>query len=262
MSTIAFILMLAAGAETQDLPAEVLWDNNLAIDLQSLFPISPPGAGQLRWVDDIHVGPGGWLITNYDYNGFEQDGWLHSGFNEVYVASGASGAPSEFVMIRSGPHERIATGEMPFGRDGYDYRVRELRILLPPGAYWIGVRDAGGSGQGTSAIASSDGGSDGGCSPDYPEGSCTSNYFSTDSGHSWQPSPEFEHFAFLLQGVRAPGDFNGDDDVDLVDFAAFNNCVTGPGEAANISCRVFDFDNDEDVDFTDFQVMQIVFAWE
>ena len=163
-------------------------------------------------------------------------------------------APSSFQGEGWGEGSSRVLAHTASGRRGRSVSCRAIRIATGPAT--------GGSGQGGNYIATSDGGSDGGCPPDYPDGSCTTTYQSLDSGATWQFSVDEEHLAILVEGVRAPGDFSGDSDVDLNDFAAFDNCVTGPGETANVSCRVFDFDNDEDVDFTDFQVMQIVFAWE
>ncbi|MCK4660502.1 MAG: thrombospondin type 3 repeat-containing protein [Phycisphaerae bacterium] len=69
-------------------------------------------------------------------------------------------------------------------------------------------------------------------------------------------------------GTRVPdecellgsGDFDGDGDVDLDDYAALADCLAGPGampapplpECAGTCLRVFDFDTDGDVDLKDF----------
>ena len=57
-----------------------------------------------------------------------------------------------------------------------------------------------------------------------------------------------------------PGDDDGDGDVDLADFAAFNACVTGPGGLADTDCTPFDFDEDLDVDFADFGSFHLAFT--
>ncbi len=58
-----------------------------------------------------------------------------------------------------------------------------------------------------------------------------------------------------------PGDFDGDGDADLSDFAAFDGCATGPrGEPYTTGCEVFDFDFDLDVDFADLGVLQRAFT--
>jgi hypothetical protein len=48
------------------------------------------------------------------------------------------------------------------------------------------------------------------------------------------------------------GDFDGDEDVDLVDYAWFQRCFTGSGVTPTPECQVCDLDEDEDVDLTDF----------
>lgn len=53
-------------------------------------------------------------------------------------------------------------------------------------------------------------------------------------------------------------DFNGV--VDLADYAAFQECVSGPGVAPNVGCWLFDFDLDVDVDLDDFGAFQRAFA--
>jgi hypothetical protein len=52
------------------------------------------------------------------------------------------------------------------------------------------------------------------------------------------------------------GDVDRDGDVDLVDFAAYQRCFTGPGPATlGPSCDLFDFDFDLDVDLTDYRAL-------
>jgi hypothetical protein len=60
--------------------------------------------------------------------------------------------------------------------------------------------------------------------------------------------------------VRPCGDFDFDGDVDLDDFAAFQQCVTGQGGAAPPSCATFDFDHDFDIDLRDFGFLQALFT--
>lgn len=59
----------------------------------------------------------------------------------------------------------------------------------------------------------------------------------------------------------APGDFNGDDAVDLEDYLLFSDCMSGPNAfpqpsvtgASGAQCLIaFDFDDDNDVDLADF----------
>ncbi|MCA9253904.1 MAG: hypothetical protein KDA54_22480, partial [Phycisphaerales bacterium] len=55
----------------------------------------------------------------------------------------------------------------------------------------------------------------------------------------------------------APGDADCDGDVDLDDYEAFADCLTGPGTATLQDClSKFDLDGDGDIDTGDFQIMQ------
>ena len=53
------------------------------------------------------------------------------------------------------------------------------------------------------------------------------------------------------------GDGNGDGSLTLDDFATFPPCMTGPGGVESAGCEPFDFDGDFDVDLADFAAFQI-----
>jgi len=71
------------------------------------------------------------------------------------------------------------------------------------------------------------------------------------------PGPQY----ITLALETLPGDWNGDGIVDVVDYAAFAACLTGPtGGAMGPGCAIFDFDADIDVDLADFQVFSAAFT--
>lgn len=60
--------------------------------------------------------------------------------------------------------------------------------------------------------------------------------------------------------VRDNGDFDFDEDVDLVDFGVFQACFNGPNRAPkHTECGLADFDDDGDVDLVDFGAFQACF---
>ena len=63
-------------------------------------------------------------------------------------------------------------------------------------------------------------------------------------------------------GPVGPGDFDLDGDTDLIDFAAFASCVTGPDPDGAIptECTVADLDDDGDVYLSDVADFQRAFA--
>lgn len=54
-----------------------------------------------------------------------------------------------------------------------------------------------------------------------------------------------------------PGDADSDGDVDVYDFVAFSQCVSGPGGGVAADCMPFDFDADGDVDWSDAAAFQL-----
>jgi hypothetical protein len=60
---------------------------------------------------------------------------------------------------------------------------------------------------------------------------------------------------------EAPGDFDGDDDVDLVNFGQLHDCMTAPIPGAlGPGCCFFDLELDDDVDLRDFRLFQLAFS--
>jgi hypothetical protein len=64
-----------------------------------------------------------------------------------------------------------------------------------------------------------------------------------------------------IAATTVNGDVDGDGDVDLVDFAQFQLCFTGPGGSISEgACAATDFDNDGDCDLVDFNAFQLAFT--
>ncbi len=65
----------------------------------------------------------------------------------------------------------------------------------------------------------------------------------------------------IISGFPIPGDFDDDGDVDLQDFAAFLDCVTGPGVPSTPTCSdMADLSDDGDVDLIDFGLWSRLFS--
>jgi len=60
-----------------------------------------------------------------------------------------------------------------------------------------------------------------------------------------------------LEGCAPPrGDFNCDDNVNLVDYGKLAQCIGGPSVAPGLGCEIADLDGDSDVDLGDFGLFQ------
>lgn len=62
---------------------------------------------------------------------------------------------------------------------------------------------------------------------------------------------------YVAFALSSPADFDGDADVDLIDFAHFRTCFSGSNREPAISgCSNADFDGDHDVDLMDFGIFR------
>ncbi|HNQ22519.1 MAG TPA: hypothetical protein PKK06_05435 [Phycisphaerae bacterium] len=67
-------------------------------------------------------------------------------------------------------------------------------------------------------------------------------------------------FWAVMRAATLPGDCDGDQDVDLADFADFSDCLGGPGQGLGADCDCYDLDDDGDVDLRDFAEFQTAFT--
>ena len=74
-----------------------------------------------------------------------------------------------------------------------------------------------------------------------------------DNGKS---PPEMMAQTTITLTPPVPGDYTGDGNVNLDDYANFPACLTGPGGGAPMPCDIFDFEPDGDVDLDDFAGFQ------
>ncbi len=65
----------------------------------------------------------------------------------------------------------------------------------------------------------------------------------------------------IPDACESPGDIDGDDDADLIDFEQLHGCMTSPNAGALASgCCFFDVDLDDDVDLKDLRFFQLAFT--
>lgn len=67
----------------------------------------------------------------------------------------------------------------------------------------------------------------------------------------------------VFEGPHSPawlGDHDADGDIDLDDYAALPDCLTGPDVPATVLCTLFDFNDDADVDLMDVADFQVEFT--
>ena len=79
------------------------------------------------------------------------------------------------------------------------------------------------------------------------------------------PEPAFQGWSACLVRGGLPGDFDGDGDVDLSDFATFalcfsNGATTPPPGCSESDFTACDLDDDDDVDLTDFATFALHFT--
>jgi hypothetical protein len=60
--------------------------------------------------------------------------------------------------------------------------------------------------------------------------------------------------------VALPGDCDGDDDIDMTDFAYVANCLSGPVLWPGDDCACSDIDDDGDADVADLAQFQQAFT--
>ncbi len=81
-----------------------------------------------------------------------------------------------------------------------------------------------------------------------------------DTGAGSPPIVDMGAYEFGPEDCRHGGGLDHDGDVDLVNFAAFERCMTGPGAPPSPGCECFDVDDTGYVDLADVAVFQTLFT--
>jgi hypothetical protein len=74
-------------------------------------------------------------------------------------------------------------------------------------------------------------------------------------GSSAVGAAHFDGCEAVVYNTIDGSDYDGDNDVDLADYAAMQRCFA-PGSPLGWNCTVFDLDEDEEVDLTDYMLFQ------
>jgi hypothetical protein len=176
---------------------DLLWDNELTPSGVMARAISPPAFPNIRVADDFVVPPEGWTIRSTHLNVIEDTGWTHGGLLTVFVYEDTGNGPGRAIHTETGPFVRMATGDVYFGRPGFDYWYEGLEIEIAEGSYWIGFQNPAGGGAGTNYWQISDAGPDGINS--------STGWFSLNSGDTWTPEGDTWHHAFEIRGEQGIG---------------------------------------------------------
>lgn len=88
----------------------------------------------------------------------------------------------------------------------------------------------------------------------------SANLLHADNFNAKQPIDQNRWFGFRLAKLTGIiGDCDGDGDVDLDNYAAFEACLSGPESGLGTDCDCFDTDRNGDVTLADFAEIQIRF---